>query len=230
LPDPAMLARKLCEWGVGNDSQVVVYDDSFGAIAARMWWLLRWLGHDAVALLDGGLPRWEREKLPLDKTIPELTRRNFSVRLRADMLVDADKVRSSVVEGNSAVLLDARAEDRFTGDREPLDTVAGHIPGALNLPFDDNLAFSGDFLEAAELHEQFSAVTGGHDPQQVIHMCGSGVTACHNVLAMEIAGLPGSKLYPGSWSEWIRDPERPVATGPAQVEHPLHGGAGAPDY
>jgi thiosulfate/3-mercaptopyruvate sulfurtransferase len=222
LPDPQVLAERLGAWGVDNSKQVVVYDDSFGAIACRMWWLLRWLGHDAVAVLDGGLPRWERKGHPLSAEAPGITPARFEPRVNDELWVDADFVGSMLgkLKGCGA-LLDARAEERFTGDIEPLDKVAGHVPGAVNQPYDDNLAFSGDFLPAEELREQYESLMRGCAPDTVIHMCGSGVTACHNVLAMEVAGLHGSRLYAGSWSEWITDPRRPVATGASEDEvHP----------
>jgi thiosulfate/3-mercaptopyruvate sulfurtransferase len=212
LPDPAALAEKLGQWGVGEHTQVVVYDDSFGAIAVRLWWLLRWLGHDAVALLDGGLPKWQREGKPMTPQVPDMRPTIFSARPNHAMWVDAQDVRKAL-EHKQAILLDARAEVRFTGDREPIDPVAGHIPGAINLPFEDNLDLGGNLLPPAALRKFYQGILQGHPASQVIHMCGSGITACHNILAMEMAGLTGAKLYPGSWSEWISDPTRPIATG-----------------
>lgn len=219
LPDTALLARKLGAWGVGDDTQVVVYDDNFGAIAARLWWLLRWLGHDAVALLDGGFPRWQREGHPVDDAEVEPAPARFEPRPNDALWVDAHFVERAVEHGG-ALLIDARSEERFTGEREPLDTVAGHVPGAVNLPYEDNLALSGDFLSADELREEYLDLLNERDSEHVVHMCGSGVTACHNLLAMEAAGLPSSKLYVGSWSEWITDPKHPVATGTAGADHP----------
>lgn len=210
LPDPQRLAAKLGEWGIDNSKQVIACDDSFGAMAARLWWLLRWLGHDAVALLDGGLPRWTREGRPVTKDLPVVTPATFTPHVRNELWVDANVV-ARVVKQDDWLVMDARAEERFNGEREMLDPVAGHIPGAINLPFEDNLHVSGRFSSAEELRELYEGQIGNVNPEQVIQMCGSGVTACHNILAMEHAGLSGAKLYAGSWSEWIRDPTRPVA-------------------
>jgi thiosulfate/3-mercaptopyruvate sulfurtransferase len=209
LPDTQVFAQTLGAWGISADTQVVVYDDSFGAIAVRLWWMLRWMGHDAVALLDGGLPKWQREQRSLNADLPKVTPTVFKQQVRRDMLVDTD----AVLNAKNALIVDARAEMRFIGEIEPMDPVAGHIPGAKNLPFDDNLAMDGTLLTAAELRELYIELLDGKMPNQVIHMCGSGVTTCHNLLAMEIAGLIGGKLYAGSWSEWIADPSRPVAKG-----------------
>lgn len=212
LPDPAVLAEKLYHWGVGVNKQVVVYDDSYGAMAARMWWLLRWLGHPAVALLDGGWPKWKREMRPLTAEMPQPGKGNCVCLPEASLLVGADEVLQAL-QGSGELIIDARPERRFTGEFEPLDPVAGHVPGAINWNFEDNLDIDGTFLPPEALRENYQALLQGRPPWKVIHMCGSGVTACHNLLAMEIAGLPGSRLYPGSWSEWILDPSRPVATG-----------------
>lgn len=212
LPDPAVLADKLYNWGVGVNKQVVVYDDSFGAMAVRMWWLLRWLGHPAVALLDGGLPKWKREMRPLTTEVPQAVKGNCVCLPEASQIVTAEDVLR-VMQGSDELIIDARPERRFTGEFEPLDPVAGHVPGAINWNFEDNLDIDGTFLPPEALRENFQSLLNGRPPWKVIHMCGSGVTACHNLLAMEIAGLPGSRLYPGSWSEWITDPQRPVATG-----------------
>ncbi|MCG6873411.1 MAG: sulfurtransferase [Gammaproteobacteria bacterium] len=211
LPDPARLAAWLGKQGVGADTQVVVYDDSFGAVAARLWWLLRWLGHEQVALLDGGLPAWSRQGGALSRKAPEIQAAEFAATPCDDMWLDSAGVEAALESGQNPLLLDARAEERFRGEREPLDKVAGHIPGSVNLPYDDNLAFDGRFAGAAELAEQYGALLEGRSPRAAIHLCGSGVTACHNLLAMEVAGLRGSRLYAGSWSEWIEDPRRPVA-------------------
>jgi thiosulfate/3-mercaptopyruvate sulfurtransferase len=210
LPDPHSLATKLGEWGIDNTKQVIAYDDSFGAMASRLWWLLRWLGHDAVALLDGGLPRWTREGRSVTKDAPVVTPAIFSPHVRDHMWVDANAV-AKVVKQADWLVMDARAEERFNGEIEMLDPVAGHIPGAINLPFEDNLHVSGRFSSPQELRELYEGLIESVPPAQVIQMCGSGVTACHNILAMEHAGLAGAKLYAGSWSEWIRDPARPVA-------------------
>jgi thiosulfate/3-mercaptopyruvate sulfurtransferase len=220
LPGVKLFSEKLSRWGVDGSKQVVVYDDSFGSMAVKMWWLLRWLGHDKVALLDGGLPKWLKEKRAMTAELPVLIPENFVAHVRDELLVDAAEVDFSRRE-RCSILIDARPEQRFSGEREPLDKVAGHIPGAINWVFEENLDFDGTYLPAEELKEAYLKLLHGIKPDHVIHTCGSGVTACHNMLAMEIAGLPGSKLYAGSWSEWITDPARPVATGEGH-EHRVH--------
>ena len=212
LPDPEVLAHKLGSWGVDSGKQIVVYDDTFGAMAGRLWWLLRWLGHDNVALLDGVYPKWLREELPVTDVVSASTPTRFNVSLRDNLWVDANDV-AQMLDGRDYVLFDARAEERFSGEVEPLDPVAGHIPGAINLPWEDNLDIGGDFLSADELREQYMARIGNTRPENIIHMCGSGVTACHNMLAMEHAGVVGARLYAGSWSEWIVDKTRRVESG-----------------
>jgi len=209
LPDPQQLAEKLSAWGVGKHSQVVVYDDSFGAIACRLWWLLRWLGHRDVAFLDGGLPRWTREGYGLSSSASDSNPARFEPRVDDTLWVTSQFVEQ-LSQSEQGILIDARAEERFSGEREPLDKVAGHVPGAINIPYDDNLAFNGQLLEAEELREVYAVATDPKAAQDVVHMCGSGVTACHNILAMELAGLKGSKLYVGSWSEWITDKRRSI--------------------
>lgn len=212
LPDPRVLTEKLGQWGVGVNTQVVAYDDSFGSIACRLWWTLRWLGHPGVALLDGGYPKWLREKRPVDDQIPASPKGDCACLPEPDQIVTADDVLHASRSGEQ-LILDARPDRRFSGEYEPLDPVAGHVPGAINYPFDENLDVDGTFLPPEALRENYQALLNGKPASQVIHMCGSGIVTCHNVLAMEIAGLPGSRLYPGSWSEWITDPSHPVATG-----------------
>lgn len=212
LPDPAVLADKLGRWGVGPATQVVVYDDSFGAMAVRMWWLLRWFGHDAVALLDGGYPKWAREKRPVTAELPTPIPAVFTPHPHDEMWVDAAEV-ARATQAEDRLVIDARPEQRFSGESEPLDKVAGHIPDSINWPFEENLDMDGTLLPAEELRSAYQVLLKDTPPEQVIHTCGSGVTACHNLLAMEVAGLTGAKLYPGSWSEWITDPSRPVAKG-----------------
>jgi thiosulfate/3-mercaptopyruvate sulfurtransferase len=213
LPDPAQLVGRLEASGVGNHTQVVAYDDAGGMFAARLWWLLRWLGHRRVAVLDGGLQAWGRAAGMLEFDTPRYPALPYVMAL-APLRVDAAGVQAKL--GSPAMLLiDARSPDRFRGENETLDPVGGHIPGAINHWFRENLDASGCFKQASELRREFGALLKGRDPRQVVHQCGSGVTACHNVLAMETAGMTGSRLYPGSWSEWCADPARPVATGPA---------------
>jgi thiosulfate/3-mercaptopyruvate sulfurtransferase len=208
LPDPAVLAHRLGRWGVDQSKQVVVYDDSFGSMAVRLWWLLRWLGHDAVALLDGGFPSWAKQGRELSAEIPVVPPAKFHPAPDDGLWVDSGAVLEAVRK--KAVIVDARAEERFSGFIEPLDKVAGHIPGSINSPVEDNLDLRGYFLPAEELRTRYASLLQGARPAEVIHMCGSGVTACHNLLALEIAGMPGGKLYVGSWSEWITDPSRPI--------------------
>jgi thiosulfate/3-mercaptopyruvate sulfurtransferase len=209
LPAPAVLAARLGAIGVGPDTQVVVYDDAQGMIAGRLWWLLRWLGHARVAVLDGGLPAWQAAKQPLTPALPLLRPASFVVGLN-DAMVDADYVQA-FLQTSRLHLVDARSPDRFRGENETIDPVGGHIPGAVNRFFRDNLQADGRFKPAAELQAEWLAVLAGAPPEAVVHQCGSGVSACHNMLAMEIAGLPGSRLYAGSWSEWCADCGRPVA-------------------
>ncbi len=213
LPNPQDLADRLSAWGIDVDKQVVVYDDTFGAMASRLWWLLRWVGHDRVALLDGGLPAWKRTGGAIDTKLPRIHRAHFIADPRPGMVADGDIVLGTVREPASGVVIDARAEERFSGEVEPLDRVAGHVPGAVNLPWEDNLDLDGTFLSAEELSDLYAEIIGHRHPSEVFAMCGSGVTACHNLLAMEIAGISGARLYAGSWSEWITDTSRPVATG-----------------
>ena len=212
LPSPNTLAEKLGRWGIDKNSQVVVYDDSFGAMAARLWWLLRWLGHEAVALLDAGYPKWAREKRPVTIDPPKIRPTQFHPIINYSMWVDAGHVLE-MTRAKEGLLIDARAEERFRGEVERLDKVAGHIPGANNMPYEDNLDFTGEFMSDEALRERYRSVLGQAPPDEVVLMCGSGVTACHGILAMEHAGLAGAKLYAGSWSEWITDPNRPVTKG-----------------
>lgn len=209
LPAPEKLAARLGAIGIGAATQVVVYDDAQGMIAGRLWWLLRWLGHARVALLDGGLPAWQAANQPLTPALPLLRPAQFVAELN-DAMVDADYVKA-FLQTSRMHLVDARSPDRFRGENETIDPVGGHIPGAVNRFFRDNLQADGRFKPAAELRAEWLAVLAGAAPEAVVHQCGSGVSACHNLLAMEIAGLPGSRLYAGSWSEWCADPGRPFA-------------------
>jgi thiosulfate/3-mercaptopyruvate sulfurtransferase len=212
LPDPQRFAERLSALGIGNDSQVVAYDASGGYYAARLWWMLRWVGHDGVAVLDGGWNAWLAASYPKTKQVPQVEAARFAARPRSDLMLDAPAVAASLGQAGP-LLLDARAPNRFRGENETLDPVAGHIPGAANRYFQLNLDADGRFKPAATLKQEFEELLGNNASPQVTHYCGSGVTACHNLLAMEIAGLAGSRLYPGSWSEWVSDRSRPVATG-----------------
>ena len=212
LSDSATFAKRLGECGVGPDTQVVAYDNEGGIFAARLWWMLRWLGHDKVALLDGGLPGWRRAKQALVTEAPNVVPTTFVPRPQA-WSVSVDEVLAAL-NSSGTLIIDARAPERFTGEEETLDPVGGHIPGAVNRFYFDNLDDAGCYFKPAdELRAEYDALLAGRDPAKVVQQCGSGVTACHNLLAMEIAGLNGSRLYPGSWSEWCADPARPIATG-----------------
>jgi thiosulfate/3-mercaptopyruvate sulfurtransferase len=211
LPRPDVLAARLGDLGIGHGKQVAAYDAQGGMYAARLWWLLRWLGHEAVAVLDGGLLKWIAEGRPMTAAVPRPEAEEFE-RSRGVVPVDATFVLTHL-DGPGMRLIDARAPDRFAGRNETLDPIAGHIPGALNRFFKLNLDERGCFKPPLVLKDEFVALLGEASPQEVVHQCGSGVTACHNLLAMEHAGLGGSRLYPGSWSEWCADRERPIASG-----------------
>jgi len=213
LPDPAACAAVFGRLGIDATKQVVAYDQGNGVYAARLWWMLHFSGHNAVAVLDGGFAQWTREERPVSTAVPAVAATTFAPH-HVDSKVDAKAVASSLAAG-SMLLVDARARERFRGDVEPLDPVAGHIPGAINRPFTDNLEADGRFKSAAALATEWRALTAGRGPASIVHYCGSGVTACHNLLAMHHAGLSGASLYPGSWSEWCSDPGRPVARGDA---------------
>jgi thiosulfate/3-mercaptopyruvate sulfurtransferase len=221
LPTPAIFAQRLTALGIGKESQVIAYDDANGSFAARLWWMLRWMGHDAVAVLDGGFQAWTRHGGPVRSAEPAAPEPQgdesaAGVISTAGVVSTAHlerALRESAAMGPQVLLVDARAPERFAGAVEPIDPVAGHIPGAVNHPFTANLAADNRFLPAAELKERWLARLAGTAPENLIAMCGSGVTACHNLLSLEVAGLHGGKLYAGSWSEWIRDPRRPVARG-----------------
>jgi thiosulfate/3-mercaptopyruvate sulfurtransferase len=221
LPRPDVLADFFAAAGIGDETQVIAYDDANGSFAARAWWLLNWLGHIPVAVLDGGFKAWvaaggTAAGAPVDvgepPHAPGGAKSPFTVRLRPETVLTAADVQRAL-EDPRRLLVDARAAERFAGTVEPLDLVAGHVPGAVNHPFTANLTPDGRFLPLGELRLSWLMRLGGREPSDAILMCGSGVTACHNILAMTSAGLPGGKLYAGSWSEWIRDPERPVTRG-----------------
>jgi len=213
LPDPRLLANTFGRWGIGASKQVVAYDADTGAMAAaRLWWLLRWLGHERVAVLNGGFKQWLAagyEVTSVEHTVQPL---QFKGVARASMVADAKEVALRAAQSDWRVL-DARAPERFAGKTEPIDLIAGHVPGAVNFPMTLNLQSDGMWQPAATLRTQFVATLGRVNGAHTIAMCGSGVTACHNLLALEIAGIHAAKLYAGSWSEWITDASRPVARG-----------------
>jgi thiosulfate/3-mercaptopyruvate sulfurtransferase len=220
LPDPVALGAFFRGLGVDRDTQAIVYDESNGSFAARAWWLLRWLGARKVAVLDGGMSAWLREGGATESGEPPRRAAGQSsagsgdgaAQVNARAALAADELIAAL-EDPRTLLIDARAPERYLGAVEPIDPVAGHIPGAVNHPFSSNLRGDGRFLPAQELERRWRDRLGEASPADVIVMCGSGVTACHNLLALERAGLPGARLYAGSWSEWIRDPRRPVARG-----------------
>jgi thiosulfate/3-mercaptopyruvate sulfurtransferase len=221
LPSPAALAAFFNAAGIGIDTQVVAYDEANGSMAARAWWLLGWMGHRCAAVLDGGFAAWVQAGGPVESGAgaaapPEPAAAPGAVPARANSDAVATSAEVEAMRADSRrLLVDARAPERFAGAFEPLDQVAGHVPGAVNHPFTANLNAQGRFLPREELRALWSQRLAGRSPRDMIAMCGSGVTACHNLLAMASAGLPGARLYAGSWSEWIRDPRRPVARGQA---------------
>ena len=211
LPTPEAAARVFGRLGIDATKQVVAYDQRDGMFASRIWWMLRWLGHDKAAVLDGGFDKWQREGRPTatDASVP---RPVMFKPAHVRPTVGATGVAESLPR-HALLLLDARAAERYRGDVEPIDAVAGHIPGALNRPYARNTHADGTFRPARELRSEFDAMLHGRDASDVVHYCGSGVSACHNVLAMAVAGYPLTRLFPGSWSEWSSDPARPVAKG-----------------
>ena len=216
LPEVDTFNRTLARCGIERNTQVIAYDGSGGMFAARLWWMLRWLGHTKVAVLDGGLAAWNRAGLPLSQdqtTQYQTAQENGNLDWQPALPIMTARQLVSALDSAQQVVIDARAADRFQGQNETLDPVGGHIPGAINRFFKLNLNEDGTFKSASVLQQEFKLLLRDYAGRQVVHQCGSGVTACHNLLAMEIAGLSGSILYPGSWSEWCSDPERPMVLG-----------------
>jgi thiosulfate/3-mercaptopyruvate sulfurtransferase len=213
LPSPQQFAATLARWGVTPDTRVVGYDQGPGPYAARLWWLLRAVGYTDVQVLDGGWAAWSAAGLPVQTGAAPVRAPSVVAARECAGWVDADTVLASL-RSHSACVVDARGADRFAGQNETIDPVAGHIPGAVNYPFTANLGSDGRFKSPQLLREQWLARLGTFAPAQLIASCGSGITACHNLLALSQAGLDGGRLYAGSWSHWIRDPQRPIATGP----------------
>lgn len=212
LPDVNTLSQTFSSWGIGAQTQVVVYDQGPGMISARLWWMLQWLGHEKVAVLEGGWKKWQDESKPVGDELPVITPRTFNAKVHPEMIADADEVLANIA--NAAIkILDARAAERYRGENETLDPVAGHIPGALSAPFSDNVTVDGSFRSNEELQAMYQSLLGDTSTQDAIVYCGSGVTAAHNILAMKHIGMGMARLYPGSWSHWITDRQRPVATG-----------------
>ena len=215
IPNFDELIEKLHAWDVGKNTQVIAYDDANGAYAVRLWWQLRAFGFNQVAVLDGGINQWIKEDRKLSQEIPQASAKpeaeKFDFKLDPNAIISTTEIQQNI-EDKSFTLIDARTPERYRGEVEPLDTVAGRVPGAINRAFQLNLDENGKFLPASELKQQYDTLLIDAE-DHVVNMCGSGVTACHNILAMEIAGITDSKLYLGSWSEWIRDSERPIGLG-----------------
>jgi len=214
LPSVDALAALFGRLGISRDTQVIAYDQDSGMYASRLWWSLRYLGHDAVAVLDGGWAKWAREGRPTSAGDEQRTAVTFTASPRPEMRLNVDEVGAHLGDP-SLLLVDARAPERFEGRNETIDKAAGHIPGAANHFFKTNLGGDGTILPAESLRESFGRTLGERKPSETIMYCGSGVTACQNLLAMEHAGLPGARLYVGSWSEWSADPSRPTEKGPS---------------
>ncbi|WP_330215127.1 sulfurtransferase [Pseudomonas sp. AM8] len=213
LPAAGTFAEQLRAWGIHADTVIVLYDDGPGAYAARAWWLLAWLGkRDGVFILDGGLKAWHAAGFPLSLDAPVIERGTFDGTPDNHLLLDAEHLQKRLGQPG-LTLIDARAQARFRGEVEPIDPIAGHIPGAQCAAFNENLGSDGRFLPAEQLKQRFAAQLQGRSPEELVAYCGSGVTACHNLFALSLAGYPLGKLYAGSWSEWITDPTRAIATG-----------------
>jgi thiosulfate/3-mercaptopyruvate sulfurtransferase len=208
LPEPKTFVHWVGKQGLLLSDQVVCYDGGSGSMASRLWWMLRWVGHETVALLDGGFAKWQKEGRPVTADVQTVTAVAYPGRAKTSMVAYLSHVEKKL---KKAALLDARAPARYRGEQEPIDPVAGRIPGAKNRFNHDNLTPDGTFKSPAVLRAEYEAVLAGRNPGDVINYCGSGVAACHNALAMEIAGLTGSRVYPGSWSEWSTDPARPIS-------------------
>lgn len=212
LPKRDLLAEKLKQLGLNNHAQVVVYDTNNSMMAARAWWLLRYLGHSAVAVLDGGLSAWQASGLPTNAAPSQAQSGDFTLADSLEQTVDAATLLTHL-DTAQYLIVDARAAERYQGDVEPIDRVGGHIPSAVNAPFAHNLTAVGTFKQPNELKKQWQSLFEQEGDQTVVNQCGSGVTACHNILSQHIAGYTSGVLYPGSWSEWSSDPSRPVQTG-----------------
>ncbi len=212
LPAVAAFAQTVSAWGIDEQTQVVVYDDASGMMAGRLWWMLRWLGHGNAAVLDGDFRAWQQEGRLTRSGAESREPRTFTPRPRTDLQASVDEVAATVTSGQYK-LFDARAESRYRGEPNPMDPVAGHIPGAKSAFYAHNLGADGKFLSPEALRARYDKLLDGADPSECIFYCGSGVSVHHDLLALELAGLGGARVYIGSWSEWINDPSRPVATG-----------------
>lgn len=212
LPDPLEFCQRIGKLGISNDSQVIVLDTVGGSFCSRLWWMLRWLGHQAVAVLNGGLSAWKSHGYPVNSGIEMNPPAQFHGQPDSNCLVSTKEIRALISDSNYK-LLDARTPARHRGEIEPYDILAGRIPGSMNRFHENNLLPDGRLKPAATLRSEFTQLLANTPPENVIVYCGSGVTACHHLLAMESAGIPGAKLYAGSWSEWIRDPNNPTEKG-----------------
>ncbi len=212
LPDIEVIAEYFSGLGIGDGTQVIVYDSRGGGIAARLWWMLKHMGHEAAAVLDGGFPEWKRLELPVRASREARVPRLFKPRLNPELKVVAEEILERMSQGSS-LLIDSRAPERYRGEEEPFDPIAGRIPGAVNRFWQTNLDTDGRFRDPEVLRTEFDLLIGDNAPSDTIVYCGSGVTGCHNVLSMTYAGLKGVRLYAGSWSEWSSDPSRPIETG-----------------
>ncbi len=212
LPLTDAFASTLGAWGIDNESQVVVYDHASGAIAARLWWMLKWVGHDRVAVLNGGYAAWQETGYAVSDSAELVTAVKFRPVPDSKLVVSTDELQDSINAGDAPLIVDARDSGRFAGRNEPIDSVAGHIPGAVNHPFSESINAKGEWKSRDELRDGWAQYLEQESDRSWVSMCGSGVTACHLALSAGLAGYPQPRLYVGSWSEWIRDPERPVAT------------------
>jgi thiosulfate/3-mercaptopyruvate sulfurtransferase len=211
LPDVETFVHTLSNWGITNDTQVVAYDHANGAVAARLWWLLKWLGHDKVAVLNGGFAAWTAAGEAVSAKVMKVSPALFAGEADASMVATTQEIAVAVAEGKVMNLIDARDAPRFEGKAEPIDAVAGHVPGALNMPFQNGVNADGTWRSVHELREAWQNTLSGRPQAPLIAMCGSGVTACHLLISSSLAGRPLPRLYVGSWSEWIRDDSRPVS-------------------
>jgi thiosulfate/3-mercaptopyruvate sulfurtransferase len=212
LPEPDAFCTTMRRLGISTETQVVVYDATSGSFASRLWFLLRFYGHFKVALLDGGFAQWHKQGLPIETGWNENKPGNFVGTPDIKMITTTEEVETSIGRLNWK-LIDARAPERFSGEQETIDAKAGHIPGAVNRFYGGNMDSEGFFVSAGQLKREFTDLLDGVSPENTVVYCGSGVTSCHHMVAMAIAGLPQPRLYPGSWSEWIRDPAHEIATG-----------------
>lgn len=212
LPSLDKLTNLFSNWGIDETVQVIAYDDVGGMIASRLWWILRWLGHDKVAVLDGGWTQWQKKKLPITSLHESRSAKSFKPNLRADYLVDVTSVEANI-KNASYLLVDSRTRERYLGEHEPIDPIAGRIPGAINAPHPENIGTDGLMKSPEALKDRFENIFNGKNPNEVIFYCGSGVSACRNLLALKHAGLGEAKLYAGSWSEWITNKEREIERG-----------------